>query len=117
MDARDRLLKRAGEFGTRTVDIPEWDETLTVRSLTLAEKSKVAQAAVGGELDIGDRVADWIVACVVDPTDREPIFHEEDRASILDWESVICERLAEAIADISGLNVEDDPVGRAGEDS
>ncbi len=105
---KNRILK--GPLKIQRVDIPEWDETVLVRPLTLAEQAKLADFAAKYEKagflermrNTTLRVIQW---ATVDET-GSPVFTSDDLESMLNQPAGGFLRLQDEILKLSGLTEE-----------
>jgi hypothetical protein len=113
---RDKI-RSAQDRNSESVEIPEWDVTVEVRSMTGRQRSRIMSAL---DSEGADRLnafwGDVIVSCVHDPETGEPVFGDED----VEWlvgekSSNVLDTLSGACLRISGII--DGAVDEAGKDS
>lgn len=84
MSIKDKI-KQAGDLEREVVDIPEWDVTVEIRSMSARQRALMANFTELDDQSNSDRQeALWgflLTACVFDPTSGNPVFDEDD----LDW--------------------------------
>ncbi len=68
-------LRSARKPRLLSVDVPEWDGSVTVRELPHDDGEQLMEAIKG---DSKNAILYWIMACVVDPETVEPIYSAED---------------------------------------
>jgi hypothetical protein len=78
-------IRKAGDLDKETVDIPEWDVTVEVRSMSARQRALMANYTDLDDQSNSDRQeALWaflLTSCVFDPQTGEAVFDEDD----LDW--------------------------------
>lgn len=105
MSLRDQIIAHAA-FARETVEVPEWDVTVEVRSMSMRSRAAMLKQAIDGEGDVNTEVlyAATIVACCYDPETDKPVFTEK---SDIDWlanqPAGVIERLASLCNELSGL--------------
>lgn len=93
---------------SETVDVPEWDATITVRGLSAgAAVDFYAAASSDGEIDRKAWGPGLLIACLFDD-DGKPVFEAANRDMIQEMPSAVVTRLAGVAARLSGLGGSDD---------
>jgi hypothetical protein len=91
-----------------TVDVPEWESTVTVKGLSAgAAVDFYAIASNDGEIDQRAWQPNLLIACVYD-ADGKPVFESANRDMIQDMPSSVVTRLAGIAARLSGLGSDAD---------
>ena len=117
-------IRAAHDVSAELYEIPEWDVTLELRSMSARQRAAFASnvdfTADGTvELD-GNRVElMWgtvIQACCFDPDNGEPVFEAEDIEWMMEEKNAnVVDSLANACLAVSGMGADSD--GDAGKDS
>jgi hypothetical protein len=117
-------IRAAHDVSAELYEIPEWDVTLELRSMSARQRAAFASnvdfTADGNvELD-GNRVElMWgtvIQACCFDPDNGEPVFEAEDIEWMMEEKNAnVVDSLANACLAVSGMGADSD--GDAGKDS
>lgn len=100
---RESILA-ADDLPRTTVDCPEWGGTLTVRGMTLGERGRMVTASEAEAPVLA------VIAAVIDPDSGKPLFAPSDKAALMRKSPAAIDRLALAIARLSGV-----PTGEAAE--
>jgi len=101
---RDQILSVV-DVQTEEVHIPEWGVTVLCKGMTGRERSNYFEQAQ-------EDTAMWkyaprmIVANVIDPDTKEPIFTNKDIDAIADKSGAALDRLAKVISRLSGFGEE-----------
>jgi hypothetical protein len=114
IDIRTQILE-SEDGATELVEIPEWDVTVEVRSMTAGERVKTLERfrAEGGEVDMGAMSTSAIISCTFDPETDKPVFEEGDAALLMEKAAVPVERLSMKCLRVSGLiSDEEDELGK-----
>lgn len=106
MKASDILS--CNDLKTGTVEVKEWNCTLHIRELGLAEGLKLFSMVKDDEEAIlgAEDIAQVIVWGVVDPDSGEPLFSEDDIPVLAKKSRRPLMRLYSAISDLSGEDAE-----------
>jgi len=100
---RERILAK-DDSALEIVAVPEWDETVEVRSMTGKERSRVMKEyMVDGELDMERLYPVLIIACTYDPDTGEQVFTPADTEALNKKNAGPLERVAQAALRVSGL--------------
>ena len=102
MELRDKIRNAA--VTSRPLEVPEWDATVALRSLTVEQKAEL----VGDGADITPRQAleclpRVLVSCVYDPETDAPLFTDEDNEWLKEQPAAVVERVAGEAMELSGL--------------
>lgn len=116
MSLRDRILQTV-DTTNELVEIPEWNLTVEVRSMSGAARASIVQAGTlaGGLPDMSRFTADIVVMCVFDPDTGEQVFTKDDAQAILDKNGAALEKIVTVAMRISGFSK--DAIDTAGKDS
>lgn len=116
MSLRDRILSKVDQT-SELVEIPEWDCTIEVRSMSGAARAAIVQAgALQGQLpDMSKFTSDIVVMCTYDPETGEQVFTKEDADAILDKNGAALEKIVTVAMRISGFSK--DAIDSAGKGS
>ena len=107
MSLRDKLLSMTPSFGSEMVDMPEWDATIEVRSMSAG-----TQARMG--VDPAGALFKAIVACCYDPESGERLFVDGDVKWLEAQAPAPVARLGEACWRLSGSEEKAVDVGKGG---
>ena len=108
--SRKDKIRAIQDIKSELVPIPEWDETLEVRSLSVITRNKLY-----GTLKIGDKAtaedttqfeASLVILGTFDPDTGERLFDDTDRDWLVEKNSAPMLRLAAAIRRLSGLTTQ-----------
>lgn len=102
---RDQILA-ADDIATEPVEIPEWNCTLHVKSMTGKARAQMLKQAADpetGEMDYERLYPQVIVATCVDPETGEYVFTNDDTEALNQKSGSVLERLATAGMKISGM--------------
>ncbi len=99
MSLRDKILS-ANDIESEVIPVPEWDCSVEVRGMTVAQRDKVVSA--GSELKAIYK--EIIINLLYDPETGEQIFDEKDGDAILGKSGVVIERLAKKASELSGIS-------------
>lgn len=113
---RDKILS-SQDTTAQLVEIPEWDCTVEVRSMTGAARARIMALAMteGGEADISRVYPEVIIGCSFDPETGEPLFTSEDREMLMSKNASALDRVATVASELSGFT--EKAVDKAGKDS
>jgi hypothetical protein len=119
LSIRDRAVA-ARPYKAETVDVPEWDAVIEVRSLPLGERNEMMGEVVDEETGKGDFKAMFpalLIRACYDPETGERVFAEDDAATINGFDSQVVDRVAEVALKLSGLaeKSKDDAAGKSSE--
>ena len=117
-------IRAAHDVSAELYEIPEWDVTLELRSMSARQRAAFASNVdftTDGNVQLdGNRVElMWgtvIQACCFDPDNGEPVFTEEDIEWMMEEKNAnVVDSLANACLAVSGMGADSD--GDAGKDS
>jgi hypothetical protein len=103
-------IRAASDLARELVEVPEWDVTIEVRSMSARQRSLFAATIESGqnETDVTQRLerlwSSVFLTCLFDPETNEPLFGDED----MDWlfvekSGVVIDRIANVCLEVSGL--------------
>lgn len=103
-------IRAASDLARELVEVPEWDVTIEVRSMSARQRSLFAATIESGqnETDVTQRLerlwSSVFLTCLFDPETNEPLFSDED----MDWlfvekSGVVIDRIANVCLEVSGL--------------
>lgn len=98
MSLREKLLSQTATLQSETVDVPEWDATIGVRSMTAGAQARLAGATGGQALFRA------IIECCFDPETGEQLFQDADTAWLEAQDGKAIGRLGEACMRVSGAD-------------
>jgi len=104
MTLRDAILASEDIKG-ELVEVPEWDATIEMRTITAAQRARLFDAATGED---GHVVTDKLYSLIIvmtsfDPDTGERVFDESDAAAIADKSAKVVSRVADVAMRLSGL--------------
>lgn len=109
---RDRI-KQSSDITSETVDVPQWDVKLEVRSMKGGERARMLMAVNTGEkMDFEKFYPEIIIATCYDPDTGERVFEPGDTEWLNDKSSAALEKLARVGMKLSGMG--EDAVDEAG---
>ena len=113
---RDKILN-ADDTTSQLVEVPEWEVTIEVRSMTGAARAKIMALATaeGGEADIARVYPEVIIGCCFDPETGEALFSSEDRDMLMSKNASALDKVATIASELSGFT--EKSVDKAGKDS
>lgn len=113
---RDRIIA-ANDTAKEMVEIPEWDVTVEVRSMSGAARSVLVQDAANndGRLNFSRVLPEIIIGCVFDPTTGEKVFDAADAEILMEKSGAVLDRIIAVAMRLSGFN--DGAVDAAGKGS
>lgn len=102
---RDRIKSTATVFPTETVQVPEWNVTVEVRSMTIADQSRLVDRFTreDGTRDVGRMVPAIVVATCFDPVTGERVFTDDDLEWLADQPAKVVDDVASVGLRVSGL--------------
>lgn len=102
---RDKA-RAAIDLADEVVEVPEWDITVLVQSMTARDRYHVFKAAkdTDGELDMSVLYPRIIIATAHDPDTGEKIFTADDEPWLMDKSPKALDRLANAGMRVSGIS-------------
>ena len=110
---RDRILGK-DDLVTDTVEVPEWGEKLTIRTLTGTERDKFEDSMIerskGGKAsqNIKNIRAKLVALCVIDPDDGNlPVFLPQDVEALGKKSAKALDRVFTAAQKLNGFTDED----------
>lgn len=101
--SREQMLAKADEKLFGEVAVPEWGDTVRVTAMTAGQRFKIAQLNGEGKIDGNSMM---IVYCAVDDSGARLYPQAQDVDVVSGMPAGIVERIAQKIADLSGLNDE-----------
>ena len=113
--SKDDIFK-ADDLPTKDIDIPEWGGTLTIRTLTGAERDQFESAFVNqDQIDIRGLKA-RLIQLTVQNGDGQPMFTKADLQKINSKSASVIDRIFQESQRLSGLTKEDvdELVGNSG---
>ncbi len=107
MKLREKI-KATDDVAKRIIEVPEWNATLEVRSMTGAQRTRVFSRNTDkqGKIQTDRIYLDVIVCCVYDPETGERVFTEEDTEWLGDKKGAVLERIGTIAFEVSGLGKE-----------
>lgn len=105
MNRREKILN-AADIKSEIVRVDAWDVDVEVRSLTLAQRAKVIEAARNedGTQDDTKVHVPLIIATAFDPESKKPIFTEADRDALAEKNAAAIDQLAAVALRLSGMS-------------
>ncbi len=114
MSIRDQIIA-ANDIKTELVEIPEWNVTILVKSMTGAERGQMLKGVTAnGQIDISKTISDVLIFTAHDPETEERIFTLADRDLLNEKSGSAIQRAAEVGMRLSGLMPES--IDEAGKD-
>lgn len=116
MSLRDRILA-ADDIGAQTIEIPQWDVTVEVRTMSAGRRSRMLQTCSLGDgtVDLDRLYPMLIVATVFDPETGERVFEEADIPLLQEKSAGAIEFVAQAAMKMSGMTAQ--AIDEEGKDS
>lgn len=118
MSIRNKI-RQAQDRASEIIEVPEWDVTVEVRSMTGTQRSAVVSALTSDDGEGNKLAALWgetLVSCLHDPETGDPVFEAEDVEWLLsEKSSEVLDRLAQVCLRIGGIT--EGAVDEAGKDS
>jgi hypothetical protein len=101
---RDQIIA-ADDIEVELVEIPEWNVTIMVKSMTGAERGQMLKAVTNkdGQVDISKAISDVLIFTAHDPETEERIFTLADRDLLNEKSGSAIQRAAEVGMRLSGL--------------
>lgn len=115
-------IKQARDSESEQYDIPEWDVTVEIRSMSARQRANmnnvIEEDGTAGE----KQELMWgylLCACVFDPESGDPVFNEDDMEWVLtDKSFAVVDRLTAKCLEVSSVNREAvDEAGKSSSDS
>lgn len=106
---RDEIFARPNRLRRVTVEVPEWETTLTLRELTARESQELVDQRRNDEelrKSFAETMAETIVRAAIDE-DGQHIFRPEDVPRLLEEPFNLLHRLYEPVNEMSRLFKED----------
>ena len=104
--SKDDIFK-ADDLPTKDIDIPKWGGTLTIRTLTGAERDQFESAFVNqDQIDIRGLKA-RLIQLTVQNGDGQPMFTKADLQKINSKSASVIDRIFQVSQSLSGLTKED----------
>ncbi len=119
MSIRDKIKQSQDQRG-ETMQIPEWDVTVEVRSMSARQRAQMQNYVGDDDQTAGERQeALWgflLTSCVYDPETGDPVFSDGDMEWLLEDKSfAVIDRLTSKCLSVSAVGA--DAVDDAGKDS
>jgi len=108
MGLREKILN-SSDSKKQLVEIPEWDVTVEVRSISGKDRAKIIQNNFNTftkTMDVNGMIPDLIILSTYDVETGERIFDESDREEILKKSSGALDRIFNVAIKLSGLESE-----------
>lgn len=104
MSLRDRILA-ADDIGRRTVEVPEWDAEVEVRTMTAAARSAMLKRCTdqAGNLDTEKLYVLLVISSTFDPETGDKLFTESDTGPLGEKSAAAVETVARAVMEMSGM--------------
>jgi hypothetical protein len=104
MNLRDQIFE-VDDITKEIVEVPEWEVTVEIRSMTAAERAGLTESASGNgtKVNIALMYALCVIATVYDPETGLPVFKDSDKEAILSKNGAVIERLATKAMGQSGM--------------
>lgn len=106
-DLRSKILA-ANDIRSEVVEIPEWDVSVEVRSMTAADRARIIElaAAEDGRVGVGAMYLETVLVSVYDPETGERLFGDADRDAVMGKSAAAIDRLATIGMRLSGIDTE-----------
>lgn len=106
---RDRIAA-ARPYVSETIEVPEWDATIEVRSISLGERQAVMADIMteDGTVNTQEIEANFILACSYDPETGEKVFAHDDLEFIQSRAAGPADRVGKAAMRLSGMGATED---------
>jgi len=106
----------ASDIESELVDVPQWDVTLLVKSITAKDRAVMISGSVenNGEFRLEEILPDLVIAACYDPETGEKVFQPGDRDALMAKSAAPIEQLAQVAMRLSGM--EETSVDNAGKD-
>ena len=116
MSLRDQILALA-DSTSETVNIPEWNLAVEVRSMSGAARAALVQAgALQGQLpNMTKFTSDIVVMCTFDPKTGEQVFTNDDAEAVMEKNGSALEQIVTVAMRLSGFSK--DAIDAAGKGS
>lgn len=118
MSTRDKIAA-ARRYSAETVDVPEWDTQIEVRTLALGVRNEMMEKVMDedGEADLKSLYPEMLIASCYDVETGEPVFAEDDAAFINDLDAAAVDKVAEVALKKSGMKekAEEEAAGKSSE--
>ena len=98
---RERAAART--TSTALVEVPEWDVTVEVRSISVNKRREILNAGGGDTTDVSLRM---LVTAVFDPESGEPAFTVDDLEMLGEQDAALIDRLLAEVMGVSGATRE-----------
>lgn len=104
MSLRD-TIKAANDLTKETIEIPEWDVKLEVRSMSARARATLLNATVkpNGTMDYKDLYSSLVIGCCFDPESGERVFNDSDADWLSEKNAGPQERIATVAMRLSGI--------------
>lgn len=106
---RERIATRRPYIST-LISVPQWEETIEVRSLPLGERNEMMMSVMDPETNKPDVKAMYpalLIAACYDPETQEKVFSEDDAATIQGFDANAVDLLAKEALSLSGMGKDD----------
>lgn len=122
MSSIKQRIRDAKDLAREVVDVPEWDVTIEVRSMSARQRAQFAAQIETAQREDGvvQRIESlWrvvLLTCCFDPDTGERVFNDDDIEWLMEEKSgVVIDRVANSCLEVSGLR--DKAVDDAGKSS
>lgn len=101
---RERILA-SDDLTSESVEVPQWNVTVEVRSMTGRTRSRLLKKAVqeDGTLDLERLYPELVIATAHDPETGTPLFNADDQDALLEKNGAALEVIAQAAMRVSGI--------------
>lgn len=101
-------IRSAKDIEHQLIDVPEWDVTIEIRSMTVRQRAAFLAANQDNSEDGPKRIeavyGQILVTCCIDPETGDPVFDEDDLAWLMTEKSgSVIDKLVTQCLEASGL--------------
>lgn len=117
MNLRDKILA-VDDIPSEKATITAWGVDVLVRGMSAGDRIALMQNAYDqatGQINMAAIYPDVVVACLVDPDTKEPVFTSDDKSLLMSKSSAAIEQIANIGLRLSGIGQEEQDA--AGKDS
>lgn len=109
LSIRDRIAA-VRPYTSETVEVPEWDSTIEVRSITLGERQELMAGIMEEDGTVNTTViaGSFILACSYDPETGEKVFSPDDLPFIQSRAAAPADKVGKVAMRISGMGQTED---------
>ena len=104
MSLRDKILA-ANDHTVTPLDVPEWGETVYLRSWTGAERNRITRLWQKGEHHMDEAYSLILTSSLCDAEGKR-LFKEADGGALMDKKSAVLEKIVFASLHANGVNAE-----------